>query len=864
MKRKSALLIVAVLIINIFFSLNVFSYYDTNNTNVEKAVEFLSRLEIMQEKDDESFGAEDYVTRAEACDAVVKLMNKTPAQSTSVMFSDISESYWAYDSIAYLADMGLVAGYGGNFEPERNISYNEFLTILVKLLGYEAFANELGGYPNGYLNIAEKAKLTKNTSGAFGEKAMNRADMAVICFNALNTAVSEIDGFEGDGIVMKSGRTVLQMYWDIYKTDGIINGVWGISEEKLNSYEILVDGDVYKTEDMSLHDKLGYYTEMYYKEEEKGADKTVVYADFRKYNNVYEPDAKDIVEASDYKLIYEDGKRNKTIKLSRSIDVILNGVFISAWDDFSIFDINSGSIRLIDNNNDNIAEYAIIRSIEVLTVNKVDLRESVIYDDTNRQNKIKLDENAGYIRIRNSSGADITFDSIQKYDVLDVVKTDGIYYDIVVESEKISGRLNSANAEKEILNIDGEEYYMSSEFFKSSDYTFIKAGETYTFLLDARGYVSGIQKNTDSEIIPGCLISLREYDDNIDEARARFKLYNISSGETEVLYSAKKVTIDGYKCKTYSEIYERLNADTHATKPRGINQVVLYKVNSDNEVCYMDTSEKTTKESSETLSRSYEKKQRVYRSAYNCFNMTFLVSSSTLFASFSANETDENKMYEKGKLSDYITDYYTCEAYRYGKFNGYESILLNILEKDTDLISSSKLLGMVSEIYGCINDDDEVGYMITIAQKGGIVSKFMEESDFERCKGVKRGDTVRYTEKQGRIDNIEAVYSYEGKNDIMWSESSRASSDGKSTYTFRYVYDVYDNVIAFSENIGDKNTVSYLIPSKSAAVIYDDELKEAETVDEKNVRGYVSDGYGCSRAIIQWKSNEPVSIAIYR
>ena len=228
MKRKSALLIAAVLIINIFSSVNVFSYYDTNNTNVEKAAEFLSRLEIMQEKDDESFGAEDYVTRAEACDAAVKLINKTPTKTASVRFSDISESYWAYDSIAYLAEMGLVVGYGGNFEPEKNISYNEFLTIIVKLLGYEAFANELGGYPNGYLNIAEKSKLTKNTSGALGEKAMNRADMAVICFNALNTAVSEIDGFEDEGIVMKSGRTILQMHWDIYKTDGIINGVWGI------------------------------------------------------------------------------------------------------------------------------------------------------------------------------------------------------------------------------------------------------------------------------------------------------------------------------------------------------------------------------------------------------------------------------------------------------------------------------------------------------------------------------------------------------------------------------------------------------------------------------------------------------------
>jgi len=73
------------------------------------------------------------VTRALDAEATAELLS-----SGQSMFSDIPASHWANGYINYAASVGYVNGYpDGTFGPDRNISYAEIITILVRTTGEE-------------------------------------------------------------------------------------------------------------------------------------------------------------------------------------------------------------------------------------------------------------------------------------------------------------------------------------------------------------------------------------------------------------------------------------------------------------------------------------------------------------------------------------------------------------------------------------------------------------------------------------------------------------------------------------------------------------------------------------------------------
>ena len=839
-------------------------YYDTENTAYAQAADFLSALGIMEGRDDGSFAPEESVTRAEVCDVIMKIMRKSPQGIQSIAFDDVSKNYWAYDAIAYLSSVGIISGDGNKFYPERNMTYYELFTALARFLGYSAYAEAAGGYPNGYMDVAKRAQLMNNMDGVNYDEAVNRGNLAVICANTMEAPVSELKGQENDGVVFASGRTVMELYWDMGKISGIINGVYGTCEGGviLPENQVLIDGQPYWVQAGAWEEKLGWAVEAYYQEAEDG-QRTILYGDFERENTVYTIDAEDFIEAADYRVTYADGRRDKTLRLSRSIDIVKNGVFLPAWDDFDIFQIVSGDLTLIDNNRDGLMDYALIREVSVFVVNRVDVENGLIYDNYDRQQVLDLETGAPFVRLRTDGGQEGKIEDIARYDVLNVVKTDGVYYDVTITRKTAEGTVTGIVPGDRILQMGETEYLVDYGFWQREERDWIRTGEKYTFLLDSRGYVCGYLYAGEDSIIPACLISVRELEDQ-EGLAVRFKLFNLITGETEVLFGAEKIRVDGYSCKTFEQVYQALALDTGGNKPRGMQQVLLYQVNGEQRINSIDTAEKTARENGESLQYAYEKKERVYRSAYNCFDKTFVVSDATIFAAMSTTEQDPEEIYSKERKSDYTTDYYVCETYRYGKFNGYESILLRIMDQSPYYIRGNSLLGMVSDVGMGLNAEDEPCYMLTIAQKGGIVNKFMAQRDFEACGGAERGDTIRFSEKDGQIKNIEVIYDYDGSEPITWEEKSETSSDGKSVFEYKYVYDVYDDVIALSETPGDTEALTYLIPSKSVVILYDREKDVAKMASMEDIRGYVSDGQNCSRVIVQWKSNEPSVIAVYR
>lgn len=81
---------------------------------------------------DGTFGGDKSITRAEFVTMMVRFIN--PAEGTKT-FTDVPETYWAYQSISTATAAGWIAGYSdGSFGPEKPITRAEVMTIINRVL----------------------------------------------------------------------------------------------------------------------------------------------------------------------------------------------------------------------------------------------------------------------------------------------------------------------------------------------------------------------------------------------------------------------------------------------------------------------------------------------------------------------------------------------------------------------------------------------------------------------------------------------------------------------------------------------------------------------------------------------------------
>ena len=81
---------------------------------------------------DGTFGGDKSITRAEFVTMMVRFVN--PAEGTKT-FTDVPETYWAYQSISTATAAGWIAGYSdGSFGPEKLITRAEVMTIINRVL----------------------------------------------------------------------------------------------------------------------------------------------------------------------------------------------------------------------------------------------------------------------------------------------------------------------------------------------------------------------------------------------------------------------------------------------------------------------------------------------------------------------------------------------------------------------------------------------------------------------------------------------------------------------------------------------------------------------------------------------------------
>lgn len=217
------------------------SFTDVASTaSYAEAVDVLSALGIINGYEDGTFGPDKTITRAEAAKMIVAMVNKiatAEGRMGATKFEDVTADHeWATGYINVGVTDGFINGRNDTtFDPQGEVKYNEIVKMIVSCLGYEEYAQFYGGYPAGYISIADSEGITKGCS-MDGEAAATRAVVAQLIYNALKTPVIQNKGMQysatqggfvpniekQDGEESKYYKTLLTEKFDAYLVEGMV------------------------------------------------------------------------------------------------------------------------------------------------------------------------------------------------------------------------------------------------------------------------------------------------------------------------------------------------------------------------------------------------------------------------------------------------------------------------------------------------------------------------------------------------------------------------------------------------------------------------------------------------------------------
>lgn len=237
MKRlTSAFLVLAILLaltpVNVFAGeADKLSFSDVNDTDYyAKAAEALKQLDILAGYPDGTFGAEKPITRAEVAAVVCRMIDRgvdAEAAIGETRFEDVAAGHWASGYINLASEAGIINGDGrGRFHPEKDVTYEEAVKMVVCGLGYGDFiVVDPRDWSKGYLDAADEMGISDDVRSTKG-KASTRGDIAVMVYNGLSLdlvapTASLRAGTYGitKSVTLETDTTGAEIY---YTTDGSI------------------------------------------------------------------------------------------------------------------------------------------------------------------------------------------------------------------------------------------------------------------------------------------------------------------------------------------------------------------------------------------------------------------------------------------------------------------------------------------------------------------------------------------------------------------------------------------------------------------------------------------------------------------
>jgi len=400
-----------------------------------EALELLTTLEIFEGDEKGNFNPNKTITRAEMAAIVCRAKGLDDAARASkgvTVFNDVSANHWASGYINLASQSGIINGYGnGQFGPDDELTYEQAVKMLVCALGFEPMAQARGGWPTGYLIVANTYKITEGVSSRDGAI---RSSLAVLTYNALSapmmdqTSWGSDAGYEVlDGKGYREYKTLLTDR-DIYLATGIVGDKnydevsFEITEDSLDmefdegdieSFEINGSDIVnYKYQNVDAYvekHSRNSYRILAVVSAVEGTTLTIVSDDIKSY------EANKIT----YYVDSSSSSKTKTVKLASSPEIEFNKANYSESLD-TLFNTSDVEIKLVENTGD--TTYDVVMATKYLSarVENVDADRNRITID-GKTITLDFDDDEISIILENDRGISLDLDDFEEDDVVAVV-----------------------------------------------------------------------------------------------------------------------------------------------------------------------------------------------------------------------------------------------------------------------------------------------------------------------------------------------------------------------------------------------------------------------------------------------------------
>lgn len=596
------------------------------------------------------------LTRGEFYELLCKA-NKYPETNTpNTVFSDLAvgADYEAWTKTLY--KVGIIAPTrDGKVNVGEPITGTEAISLVMRTLGYGPRADALGGYPAGYIAVANQADVTDGIEGIY---AMNLTKgMAVtLLYNALHADMMIQSYGEKTEYKVTKGTNLLNTAFGIEIIEGVVDvditRVIGVND--VHPFHVEVDGFMMESRAIAQpYDYLGYRVKAYYTDKRFDEPK-VVYMEKTEENEEYVIDIDNIAEVSSgsVRAYNEEKGRYEDYDFIKGVSVIYNGAATKQAFTEDIYKGLYGNIKLLDNTGDGKADIVFANVYENIIVGHYDAKLKTVYDKYDNTRKLVFDNttNDPYVVIFDSTGKETQPSSFVKDSVVSIYHAPEDAYQKYVEAyistDVARGEIEAIDDNKYII-INGKSYEVA-ESAKARVEKLLKVGASVLFRLDVNGEIADGIIDKGDEAYYGFIVAAGT-EGGLD-SNVMFKFYTSSNIFMDA-YAAKNISIDGVKyqntdIKLFTNLYAaaqqmtdgvvmpkpangaNLNGDAllefYQEEKAPIGSIVKFVLNGDGEVKAIDTimydaSTIANRNSEHTNNNSFfgVKQQNVYYRAYS-------------------------------------------------------------------------------------------------------------------------------------------------------------------------------------------------------------------------------------------------------
>ncbi|MBR3933641.1 MAG: hypothetical protein IKJ68_07010 [Clostridia bacterium] len=527
-----------------------------------------------------SFADGEAVTRADFVSAVVKASGMSGVSGSKNPFADVTDATKGYEDIKTAYELSWISS-ASLFNPDSPITLVQALKIGIHAIGGEQQAAYLGGYPTGYLRVAQTTELLENIDNA-DDAPLSYRDAYVLIYNILNAKTFEV-GFTGNNevTVSHSGDSILHTKYNMYIHTGVVtaNAVTNLYNEAESGRTTVVIGNTEFCDGTGSTDYLGY--NVYALCEKTGAK------DYVRFMSPFDTNAitisGDEIDHIDGNTIYYGESGNDKIKVSASFVYLQNGKTtpVTNPDISSLFASGTSSYTFIDNDDDKNYDIISANIYTYTVVDRYDLFDGAIYDINSSDSFIDLSADDCVVKARSYKNGQYSLAKLSDIEngmvIAAAVSSDKKYVDIILCFDSENGKVDEMSSDGKVV-INGKEYTFSSYY--SSYYTF-DLGEEARYLLGINGEIVA-EAGAKSSMKYGFFID-RFRGQGLDKSII-FKIFD-QSGKMIELECADKVTIDG-NSKTAADAYSFVG-----TLSSDAEKFIRYSVNGDGKINCIDSHE---------------------------------------------------------------------------------------------------------------------------------------------------------------------------------------------------------------------------------------------------------------------------------